>query len=272
MAQELYFRVKVGLRDSDAAGILARRLEDPRAYTYVPDLWDWFVQKHPEGQIVGPDAAWLIARGCGWQGDADRLCAAMVAAGFLALIPEGFRVKGWKEWAGFHLEVRAAEKAKKRAQRAPSPECPKVVPGTSRGQTHEKAASEGPCPGDPSLVSSLSSVSEGGAGGVPPLLDSDSPVAATLPCSGSAKSYGVTLEQITSWQQAYPGVDVLAEVEKARVWLEANPTRRKTHGGMARFLVAWMGRAQDSPRTFRRQQDNGRPDPSQMDYSKLPPL
>lgn len=106
-------------------------------------------------------------------------------------------------------------------------------------------------------------------GGVPPLLD-DSPIAASLPCSGSAKSYGVTLGQVASWQHAYPGVDVLAEIEKARVWLEANPTRRKTHGGIPRFLVAWFARAQDNPRTANRKQDNGRPDPAAMDYSKPP--
>ena len=249
--QELYFRVKVGLRHSDGAGVLERRLGDPRAYTYVPDLWDWFVQKHPEGQVVGPDAAFLIARGSGWTGEPDPFCTAMVAAGFLAVIPEGFRVRGWRDWAGFHLEIRAKEAAKKRAQRS-DPEGqitgrPEDVPGTSRGQVLEKTAPEGPCPGDASLVYDLS-VSVGGAGGTPSLLESDSPVAASLPCSGSAKSYGVTLAQIASWQVAYPGVDVMAEIERARCWLEANPTRRKTHGGIPRFLVAWMSRAQDSPR------------------------
>jgi hypothetical protein len=272
--QELYFRVKVGLRHSDGAGVLERRLSDPRAYTYVPDLWDWFVQKHPEGQVVGPDAAFLIARGSGWTGEPDPFCAAMVAAGFLAVIPEGFRVKGWREWAGFHLEVRAKEKAKKRSQRSDpegqSPTCPEDVPGTSQGQALKKTASRGGCPGDASLVSDLS-VSEGGAGGTPPLLDSDSPVAVSLPCCGSARSYGVTLAQIASLQIAYPGVDVLAEVHKARAWLESNPSRRKTHGGVARFLNAWMSRAQDSPRPAApKGKDNGRPDLSTMDYSKPP--
>jgi uncharacterized protein YdaU (DUF1376 family) len=89
---------------------------------------------------------------------------------------------------------------------------------------------------------------EAGGEGTPSLLVADSPVTASLPCSGSAKEYGVTLSQVSEWQHAYPGVDVLGEIAKARVWLEANPTRRKTHGGMARFLVAWMGRAQDQPR------------------------
>lgn len=106
--------------------------------------------------------------------------------------------------------------------------------------------------------------------GVREVQHSDSPVAASLPCAGSARSYGVTLDQIASWQQAYPGVDVLAEVGKARVWLEANPTRRKTHGGMARFLVSWLGRAQDQPRQGKQQQS--RPDLSTMDYTRIPEL
>lgn len=38
---------------------------------------------------------------------------------------------------------------------------------------------------------------------------------------------------------------MLGEVLKAAVWLDANPTRRKTHKGMPRFLVSWLSRAQD---------------------------
>ena len=46
--------------------------------------------------------------------------------------------------------------------------------------------------------------------------------------------------------QAYPGVDLLAEVTKAHAWETANPTRRKRD--RVRFLNQWLSRAQDQPR------------------------
>lgn len=83
--------------------------------------------------------------------------------------------------------------------------------------------------------------------GTPALLEADSPVAISLPCVGSARSYGVTLAQVARWQVDFPAVDVMAELGRARAWLEANPVKRKTHGGTPRFLVSWFGRAQDKP-------------------------
>ena len=43
----------------------------------------------------------------------------------------------------------------------------------------------------------------------------------------------------------HPGVDILGEARKALAWANANPTKRKTARGMAKFLLSWMGRVQD---------------------------
>jgi hypothetical protein len=73
---------------------------------------------------------------------------------------------------------------------------------------------------------------------------------AVLPCVGSgAHEYRVTEAQAAAWATAYPGVDIAAEVRRMAVWLEANPTKRKTARGAPRFAVAWLGRAQDRGRT-----------------------
>jgi hypothetical protein len=73
-----------------------------------------------------------------------------------------------------------------------------------------------------------------------------SPVVAVLPCVGQGDTeYPVTQAEVDAWTPAYPGIDVRAEVLKAKVWLEANPSRRKTHAGIPRFLVSWLNRAQD---------------------------
>jgi hypothetical protein len=52
-------------------------------------------------------------------------------------------------------------------------------------------------------------------------------------------------QMIPTWKQAYPGVDVRAEIRKAHAWEQANPTRRKTPRGRMRFLNSWMERAQN---------------------------
>lgn len=254
----LWFKVEAGMMRHKKSVALAGRLSDDRAWAYVVQMWSWFVEQEGEGAIYGPDASYLIARGAGWQGDADEFVRHLVSVGFLDAVPEGFKVHDWGEWAGAHIEIRKRDRERKA----------KGVPPEFHGN------SDGTSKGIPSdclyTLKTKDLASEGGAGGVPEVQHSDSPVAATLPCAGSARSYGVTLAQIASWQHAYPGVDVLAEVEKARVWLQANPTRRKTHGGMARFLVSWMNRAQDQPKP--KQTKPARPDPSQMDYTRLPDL
>ena len=65
-----------------------------------------------------------------------------------------------------------------------------------------------------------------------------------LPCTGG-RSWTVTRGYLDGVQDAYPGVDLLGECRKAKVWLEASPTRRKTIRGMKAFLANWFTYAQD---------------------------
>lgn len=57
--------------------------------------------------------------------------------------------------------------------------------------------------------------------------------------------------QVAEWAVLYPGLDVRGEARKAYAWVLASPGRRKTAKGMARFLVAWLGRAVDAGRATR---------------------
>lgn len=52
--------------------------------------------------------------------------------------------------------------------------------------------------------------------------------------------------KIDQYRESYPGIDPLAECRKARQWCIDSPAKRKTAGGMTRFLNAWMERAQNS--------------------------
>jgi len=54
--------------------------------------------------------------------------------------------------------------------------------------------------------------------------------------------------QVAEWKSLYPSLDIPAEARKALAWLQANPGRQKTIGGMPRFLVQWFNRSTDSAR------------------------
>lgn len=45
------------------------------------------------------------------------------------------------------------------------------------------------------------------------------------------------------WIDAYPAVDILAEISKAKAWLFSNPKKRKKD--LKRFLTGWMSRCQE---------------------------
>jgi len=72
------------------------------------------------------------------------------------------------------------------------------------------------------------------------------PPVMTFPTSGvGGKAWHLSQSQIDVWVSAFPGLDVMAECRKALVWCDANAAKRKTPGGMPRFLAAWLTKATD---------------------------
>ena len=53
----------------------------------------------------------------------------------------------------------------------------------------------------------------------------------------------VTPELRSAWAMDYPAIDVDDELRKARAWVRADPTRKKTN--WTRFIAGWFSRAQD---------------------------
>lgn len=47
------------------------------------------------------------------------------------------------------------------------------------------------------------------------------------------------------WQETYPDMNVPASLKRARQWCRDNPVKRKTAGGMVRFLGGWLSKAQN---------------------------
>ncbi|WP_213804746.1 hypothetical protein [Granulicella sp. dw_53] len=67
-----------------------------------------------------------------------------------------------------------------------------------------------------------------------------------LPVIGGKDKYGVPQRLYNEYVKAFPGISVMDELGKMRVWLLSNPTRMKTPRGMPRFVNSWLSKAQDN--------------------------
>lgn len=84
--------------------------------------------------------------------------------------------------------------------------------------------------------------------GSPPEFRVELPEPAFEFITNTGQLYPIYDEQVQAWRSDFPGIDVDSELRKARAWCEASPRQRKTKAGMNRFLVGWLGRAQDRGR------------------------
>lgn len=88
----------------------------------------------------------------------------------------------------------------------------------------------------------------------PEALTRSEPVLLIFPTVGpEGQEWRLRRVQVDEWQTAYPNVDVQAECRRALSWVRANPGRRKTVKGMAKFLNGWLSRSVDSGRAVQRQ-------------------
>lgn len=57
--------------------------------------------------------------------------------------------------------------------------------------------------------------------------------------------YEVEKNEIDTWKELYPAVNIEQELRNMKGWLMANPTKRKTKKGISRFINGWLSREQD---------------------------
>lgn len=75
--------------------------------------------------------------------------------------------------------------------------------------------------------------------------DSSKPAVITLPLCNKTE-HPIIQAEIDQWRELYPAVDIMAEIRKAKGWLLANPKKRKTKGGINKFINTWLAKTQDS--------------------------
>lgn len=70
-----------------------------------------------------------------------------------------------------------------------------------------------------------------------------------FPVDGKTRSWDLTQRHLEQFREAFPSLDVGGELRKARLYVTNNPAKRKTAGGMLRFLQAWLERVQNGGRS-----------------------
>lgn len=60
--------------------------------------------------------------------------------------------------------------------------------------------------------------------------------------------YPVIQTQVDEWAALYPAIDVMQQLRNMKGWLKSNPTKRKTRGGILRFITNWLAKEQDRGR------------------------
>jgi hypothetical protein len=87
--------------------------------------------------------------------------------------------------------------------------------------------------------------------GPPPNPPPEPPVM-EFPVNGTGpRLWPLSASKANEYRESFPGIDVEAELRKARQWALDNPTKRKTARGMAAFLGRWLGtdrQPEDHPR------------------------
>lgn len=66
----------------------------------------------------------------------------------------------------------------------------------------------------------------------------------TLPLV-SGEEFPISFEQFAGWEKAFPGVEVENQLQRLRVWLQANPRKGSTRKGILKRAVNWLSTAQD---------------------------
>lgn len=59
------------------------------------------------------------------------------------------------------------------------------------------------------------------------------------------EEYPITQNDVDNWAKLYQAVNIMQELRKMKGWADANPKKRKTKGGIKRFINSWLAKEQD---------------------------
>ncbi len=245
--------------DHPKIGRLCKLMGIPRyaAVGIVESLWH-FAAKHAPAGDVGKWSDEEIATSMGWNDEAETLVSALVESRLLDQ-SDGARliVHDWDDHCEDGIHCALARKTEffangkmpklSRLGKAERPQIEaayrdKAIAESTHKNARKRAKARAkpslalPSPAKPCPASSCSEPAEPA---------SEQPVL-VFPCVGDGPSdFPLMQAKLDEYEQSYPGINALAECRKALQWCRDNPLRRKTFGGMPKFLNQWLARAQD---------------------------
>lgn len=232
-----------------------RRLKESRRGTIglLEGMWLSAAKNCPRGDI-GRFSNEEIAIMVDWDGDPDELVDALVECRWLDVCSDHrLVIHDWADHCPTYVKGGLAKKHQDIAIACTSEVEPKVPPkvppepqsGTTLAYTSEVSSTK-PSLAKPNQAKPiLYSCSESQATSKleQPLSDFEFSVV------GQTEPWKPTQDFVERLQSTYETIDVPYQLRAASLWLDANRAKRKTVGGMNRFLVSWMNTATNNPRT-----------------------
>jgi hypothetical protein len=188
----------------------------------LENLWLWALEYRENGVLDRLTPA-EIALASNWHGDPDVWVESLLKSGWLDTVKDEAGVAqlylhDWHDYAGRLIEKRKQNRERMRNARASHG-------GRTCGATK------------PNQTVPNQTIKTPTAWEVPSELG-------TLPLYSRDRKLCLRWKELLpTWKEAYPGVDVIAEVKKAHAWEVANP--KKVKKDRPRFLQNWLSRAQD---------------------------
>lgn len=236
------------------------KIPPPHMMGLLISLWLWCLDNAPDGNLTGVPA-WVISRAAQWDDDPGKFVEILTKTGWID-DKEGVFVHDWDDYAGDLLRKRNDEKARAKANRIKAKEemekrtayvqrTSDIRPADVRSKSRvEKSRVE---------KSNIPPISPQGDCAEPEKSDSppEPPVVTLLLKTG--EGWPVTAQQAREWQDSFPGVNVMYQLQKMERWCEDNPTKRKTKVGIRKFAVNWLTSEQDEIE----RRKNSKPDPAE---------
>lgn len=246
-------------------------------FTSLVWLWLYAAENAPDGRLEGLEGEDLEIA-AGWTGDAGRLVETLED---LELLDRGGDCYVIHDWEDHQPWVVNAEKRSRKARKAAlarwvggknatstekqcsehkdsmlgasKTDAPSPSPSPSPSQKKESSLRSDSSPELPLAGAGEQPSPQGQKAGKSNTRDSGSedppsPVVLSVPLTKRDGEYQITQAQVDSWQEDFPGIDVMGELRKLRQWNLANERNRKTKSGIKRHVVGWLSRSQNSTR------------------------
>ena len=183
-----------------------------------------------------------------WEGEPGVLIAALVDSGFVDdLGGDQFEVHDLWDHAPEYIQRRAEREAQRRAKGQTISDVRRAAARVRwdasdvrlQSKCNANAMQTAPLPAH--APSTRTSTQHSDSSAMPEDRPAKPPVLVFPTVGKGPKTWDLTPEQVGEWIDLYPGVPVETECRHALAWIKANSP--KTAGGMTKFLVAWLGRA-----------------------------